>query len=188
MNSKRIRRPRVGRRHNQKGRSIGGTRFVMLEHWLLKTEAWRGMGPVPRALYVELAQRYNGSNNGEISMSTREAARLIHAAKDTVTKGFRELEEKGFVRKGRCGSFHWKTRHATTWVLTEHPMDDAEPTREFASWRSSNSVAGPKSRRKRPKSGPVLLTDEQVSRIGILILGLSALFCTTARSQIKGHI
>ena len=32
---------------------------------------------------------------------------------------FHELEEKGFIKRHVCGSFNWKLRHATTWILTE---------------------------------------------------------------------
>jgi hypothetical protein len=138
------RHPRRGRRTDGKGRSIGQTRFVKLDHWLLKTPAWRSLSPASRALYVEIAQRYNGSNNGEISMAVREAAHLIHVAKDTAAKSFRELEEKGFIKRKICGSFNWKLRHATTWILTEYPSEEREPTKEFARWPQQKSEAGPR--------------------------------------------
>ena len=39
-------------------------RYVKLRHWLLNSQAWNSLSGNARALYVELAQRYNGSNNG----------------------------------------------------------------------------------------------------------------------------
>jgi hypothetical protein len=101
-----FRRRAKGRGQDKRGRSLRGERFVKLEHWLLRTPAWRSLTPVARALYIELAQRYNGANNGEISLSVREAAELVHIAKDTASKSFHELEEKGFVRRHVCGSFN----------------------------------------------------------------------------------
>ena len=112
----------------------------------MDTEAWRALNPACRALYLELVRRYNGHNNGEISLSVREAARLLHIAKDTATKALKELEDKGFIKRNVCGSFNWKLKHATTWILTEHDLGDEPATKEFASWRAERKKAGPKSR------------------------------------------
>ena len=146
-------RPRWGRQ-NQTGRSAGPTRFLKLDHWLLRTAAWRSLTAASRALYVEMGQRYNGSNNGEISMSVREAARLIHVAKDTAAKSFNELEAKGFIRRNVCGSFDWKLRHATTWILTEYEFNDRPASKDFASWSPEKSETGPNAGTDCPKRGP----------------------------------
>jgi len=181
-------KPRRGRRHNAKGRSTTGPRFVKLEHWMLMTPAWQSLPPAPRALYLALAQRYNGSNNGEISMSIREAARLLHVAKDTATKAFRELEAKGFIRRNICGSFNWKIRHATTWILTEHAFGDHLATKEFARWQSENLKAGPNPAMRCPRIGTVSNRIHVIRLLGVLDLGPSALFCTDPRSQSTAHI
>ncbi len=135
-----------GRGHNAKGRSKKGDRFVKLNHWMMASAAWCSLGPPPRALYVELARRYNGHNNGEISLSVREAARLLHIAKDTASKAFWELEAKGFVKRHVCGSFNWKLKHATTWILTAYEFGDEPATKEFARWRPERKNDGPISR------------------------------------------
>jgi len=181
-------RQRRGRRHNAKGHSTTGPRFVKLEHWMLKTPAWQSLPSAPRALYVELAQRYNGYNNGEISMSVREAARLLHIANDTATKAFRELEAKGFIRRNVCGSFNWKIRHATTWILTEHAFAEQLPTKEFASWRPENSEHGPSPETRCPRIGTVVLSDHAIRLLGVLDLGPAPSFCTGPRSQSTAHI
>ncbi len=142
-------RKRRGRRHDAKGRSIGEPRFVQLRHFLLDCPAWRSMGCAPRQLYVELRRRFNGSNNGEISYSVRQAASDLHIAKDTAMKAFRELEEKGFLKCAQSGSFHWKERHASLWILTEEDYRDQFATKEFMRWQPK-SEAGPKRLRKRP--------------------------------------
>lgn len=129
------RRQRRGRKHNAKGRSIGKKRFVMLVHWLLDSPAWRSMKCEPKQLYVELRRRFNGSNNGEIFYSIRDAARDLHVAKATAQKAFRELQDKGFIKCARLGSFHYKTRHASLWILTEDSYRDQLPTKEFMHWK-----------------------------------------------------
>lgn len=145
-----------GRGQDQRGRSRKGERFVKLDHWLLKTPAWQALGPVARAIYVELAQRYNGFNNGEIALSVRDAARLVHVAKDTASKAFRELEDKGFVIRVVCGSFNWKLRHATTWELTAYAKGDTPPSKQFARWTDQKEKDGPKSASFRPRSRTAL--------------------------------
>jgi hypothetical protein len=137
---------------------------------------------------LALAQRYNGYNNGEISMSVREAARLLHVAKDTATKAFRELEAKGFIRRNICGSFNWKIRHATTWILTEHAFGDQLATKEFARWQPENLKAGPNPETRCPRIGTVSKRIHAIRLLGVLDLGPSPLFCTSPRSQSTPHI
>ena len=150
--------------------------------------AWRSLPPASRALYVEIAQRYNGSNNGEISMSVREAARLIHVAKDTATKSVHELEAKGFIKRNVCGSFDWKLRHATTWVQTEHPFGDQDATKDFARWAPEKSETGPKLGTDCPKRGPPADSLWPNGRKVVPSLGPWALSCRVPRSQTTAHI
>ena len=182
------RKSRRGRRHNQTGRSVGETRFVKLEHWLLKTPAWKALPPACRALYVALSQRYNSFNNGEISMSVREAARELNIAKDTATKAFHELEHKGFIRRNVCGSFNWKLKHATTWVLTEHPLGDVPATKDFVRWEPGKEKSGPKSGTRCPNSGTIRHEVLRIMQRIVLHLGPWTRFCTAPRSQIAARI
>ena len=55
----------------------------MLPHFLLKSEAWESLKPVPRALFIEVAQRWNGFNNGRIGLGIREAGQAIHVKHTT---------------------------------------------------------------------------------------------------------
>ena len=173
---------------DRRGRSRKKERFVKLDFWLLKMPAWRALGPVARAVYIELAQRYNGSNNGEISMSVREVARFVHVAKDTASKAFYELEEKGFIRRHVCGSFNWKLRHATTWVLTEFPIGEIPGTKDFARWTETKSKAGPALGTDCPKPGTTARQFLQILSSSVGGLGPWARFCTVDRSQFVARI
>ncbi len=119
---------------NKKGRSTH-ERFAMLPFYLLKSEAWRSLRPQARAVYIELLSRYSGTNNGDISMSVREASDLCNIAIGTACKCFYELQEKGIIRCRSKGSFHLKLRHASEWVLTSVELDGQRPTKEFIRWR-----------------------------------------------------
>lgn len=176
------------RGHDATGRSKGGVRYVKLNHWMLNTVAWRSLRPASRVLYIELAKLYNGSNNGDLWLSVRDAGKLIRVNKDTAASCFRELEDKGFIKRNRCGSFIWKLKQATTWILTEFDFQEDSATKDFTRWRPEKEKHGPKSGQNCPKKGTNLFTATQLLSQFVLRLGLRARSCTVPRSQIKGHI
>lgn len=123
-------------RTNIKGRKIGDSKHVRLQEWLLSSPAYRwNLSNVARCLLVELYRKYNGTNNGKLFLSCRDAAELLSVSKDTAARGFRDLEERGFIKPASKSAFSVKARIATTWTLTEFPLGDALPTKDFMRWR-----------------------------------------------------
>lgn len=115
----------------------GGEKHVQLSEWLQRSEAWATMKPGPRALYIELKRRFNGSNNGLIYLSHRDAAKAINVSKNTIATMFRELEERGFIRLtqrphlGPSG-----IGKASIWELEELPVGDGKPAKKsFMKWK-----------------------------------------------------
>jgi len=148
----------MANRQNSRGRSKGGPAFVQLFHWVRQTDAWRSLSPWTRLLYIEIRARYSGGNNGDISMSYREAAEILGCSNGPIIAAFRELQERGFIIPVQKGSFSWKVRfqgsgRATTWRLTELPADYPErsltPSYEFKAW-----VPGPKNKTRRENLTP----------------------------------
>lgn len=130
-------------KHNNKGRSKGCPPYVQLFHWIRKTEAWRSLSPYPKLLYIEIRGRYNGSNNGGISFSVREAMEALGCTNKPAIKAFKDLEDRLLIKPVVKGAFDWKTRigaegRATTWLLTELPQDVPErslvPSYDFKKW------------------------------------------------------
>jgi len=117
------------------GRRRGESKHVRHYEYMLASQAYRSLSCYARCLLTELGRRYNGDNNGEIPLSIREAAELLKCHKDTASKAFRELDDRGFVRSHIKGAFKLKVRHATTWILTEYRYDDQPPTKEFMKWK-----------------------------------------------------
>lgn len=150
-------------KHNRKGRSTTVARFVMLPHWMMKSPAWRSLKPVDRVLYLEVAMLYNGSNNGRLALSTRDAAERCNAHRDTIGLAFRRLEAAGFIECATPGGFSRKTRHATEWRLTIEVcnLTGALASKAFMYWRGvtlesghSNTNHGPENRVARaPQAG-----------------------------------
>jgi hypothetical protein len=120
-----------------------GTRFVSLPYWVMRCEAWKQLSPHARCLLIELKGRFNGSNNGDIRLSIREAAACLHSGKDRARNALVELQMYGFIRMSQLGSFHYKQRHATTWTLTEYSVDGREPTKDFIRWGENKVRSSP---------------------------------------------
>ena len=70
------------------------------------------------AIYIDLAMRYNGVNNGEISYAVRDGKENLGINPNTVGKYLKALERFGFIITTQKGSFDLKKRHASTYELT----------------------------------------------------------------------
>src|SRR5262245_47472335 len=149
-----------------KKRRLGPTeRWVQLKYWLLQSQAWRSLPGNARALYIELARRYNGSNNGRIPYSAREAIAALHISKSTAARLLKTLEDRGFIVCTKRGAFSLKTtKDASEWRLTEYDSDSppAHATKDFMSWQppEPDTNDGPKFKTRYDPS------DRTVRRIG----------------------
>jgi len=119
---------------SRRRRSKGGARFVALYHWLLNSAAWRDLDAVSRCLYVELASRYMGQNNGRIPYSVREGAAELRVSKATVSRALQCLVDHGFIKPTMKGHFDFKKRHATEWRLTQYDYEGQIATKDFMRW------------------------------------------------------
>jgi hypothetical protein len=123
-----------------KHRKKTGPRFVQLFYFMLQSAAWKDLNATERAIYLELTQRYNGTNNGQISLSAREIAADLKISKVTAARGLLSLQEHGFIVCEKRGAFHCKVRHASEWRLTIYESNvatnyaDKLPTKEFMRW------------------------------------------------------
>jgi hypothetical protein len=93
---------------------------------------------------------YNGTNNGELYLSVRDAATSLNTGSHQASAAFRELEQRGFIRPRQRGAFAWKARHATAWLLTEYDDDISghAATKEFMLWRRESE---PKNKTRLPE-------------------------------------
>ncbi len=123
----------MGNYSKNKGRSKGHS-FVMLRHDVMDSLAWRSLSPNARCVWLEIMRRYNGINNGEMPLSCREAAELCSISKNTASRAFTELQEKGFIKISRYAGFKNKHRVSTRWIVTHERCDDKPPTNEWKSY------------------------------------------------------
>jgi MarR family len=115
---------------------------VRLYRWMLDTPAYLSLSCQERAVLVEIARAYDGNNNGRIGLSVRRAAERCNIAKDTASRAFKNLVERGFVDCVTRGAFSRKSMHATEWRLTWWPCDVTGelPSKRFMNWGKQNPV------------------------------------------------
>ena len=142
---------------NRTGRGGKAPRHVRLYHWMTDSAAWHDLNAVARAIYCEMAKRYagDGSNNGRIPYSIREAATELRISRTTASRALNLLEDHGFIVAVTKGAFSLKKRHATEWRLTEFPCDVTHTVsaKDFMRWRPSAKIQNAVSVAK--LSGPV---------------------------------
>jgi len=126
-------------RTNRTGRGGKAPRHIRLYHWMTNSPAWHDLNAAARAIYCEMAKRYagDGSNNGRIPYSVREAAAELRISPATASRALKSLQHHGFIVAVTRGAFRLKKRHATEWRLTEFPCDvtHALPTKDFMRWQ-----------------------------------------------------
>ena len=132
------------RRKRYKHQKKGGGRFVQLPEWLLASPAWRSLKPGPRALYVELKRLYNGSNNGELFLSHRNAAEALGVHRNTIGSYYEDLAQRGFIRvvQGPCLGPSGVGKAGLIELQEYQPETGGPALKGFMAWRPERSARG----------------------------------------------
>jgi hypothetical protein len=132
------------------------SRHIRLQHWMLHSPAWRSLSTEARALYVQLAMRYIGTNNGRISYSVREGAEECRIGKSTAHRALNDLVDRGFMVATKHGAFSLKHKHASEWRLTEFNCDVTlqAATKDFMKWTPKIQNTVPVAGLSVPVAGP----------------------------------
>ena len=147
-----------GGRPNATGRN-GAVQYFTVSHVMAQSSAWRSLGGAALKVWVELRCRFNGRNNGQLSLSWDEAARLLGLGKGTVGRAFAELEEKGFIEMTKRGT--WYGRRATTWAVTDKSQQGHLATYAWKRWKPpAKKVRAWAKTNSRYRDGPYSLHDE----------------------------
>ena len=111
---------------------------------ILKSRAWRSLSGAAVKVFFELHTRFNGGNNGKITLSMNEAAEALAIGKATAQRAFKELVEKGFIELTTPGN--WYHRRAHEWRLTTKPMNTGKgkrvATNEWRLWSPQKTKRG----------------------------------------------
>ena len=113
----------MARRINRTGRSKGESRYVGIPHEVLNSPGYLSTKPAARAVLLELAMLYNGSNNGKLGLSVRRAAERCQISKDTAALAITALEDAGLVERVNKGSFTQRNRKASEYRILWRQCD-----------------------------------------------------------------
>ena len=138
------------RKPNATGRNDGDGQYLPISYTMAHSAAFRALSGGALKVWIELRSRYNGSNNGRVSLSLREAANLLGMSQTTAQRGFKELEDKGFIKCRSRGS--WYGRRAAEFILTDRAFDGHAPTRDWQRWKPKKKSSVPK-RTAKSRSG-----------------------------------
>ena len=125
----------------------GTAQFIMVPHAILKSDAWRSCKPNARAVWIGLAMRFFGTNNGRIVYSCREAAEHAGIGKNTAAKALEQLIEVGLIECITESSFDSRKKLAREWALTHIPVDGRPAS---GKWKEYKIKASPKLKRHSP--------------------------------------
>lgn len=121
------------RKINAKGRN-DTEQYLPIPYSMANHPAFRSLSGSALKVWIELRSKFNGSNNGKLSLSFQDAATKLGLSKTTVGRAFKELQEKGFIVKQRAG--HWYGRKAAEYQITDKPFNGKIPTRAWQQWRT----------------------------------------------------
>lgn len=122
-----------GRRKTDKTGRSADEQYWNVPFPLARSDAFRQLPGACLKVFIELRCRYNGSNNGKLTLSLDEAARLLCLSKSTVKRAFEILEERGFLKLRVRGK--WYGRKASEWIVTMLPLNGVPPTNEWKQWQ-----------------------------------------------------
>jgi hypothetical protein len=129
--------------HNATGRSLTKGNFGLIPETVMHSPAYRATSLAGRALLLEIAVLYRGSNNGFIGLSARQAAERLCCSKDTAARCFRELQDHGMIEMMRKGNFKAKTAPlASEWRLTWRTCNRSNhlPSHAYQRWQPDGAV------------------------------------------------
>lgn len=106
------------RKHNATGRSRYDGAHVRLYAYMTDSPAFLSLTCAARGVLIEIARRYNGTNNGRLAASVRDLSMRCRIAPGTASRALGELQERGFIECVTRGAFSLKARHASEWRLT----------------------------------------------------------------------
>ena len=112
--------------------------FVMLPKAVIESPAFNDLNSAARLLLIAILSRFNGHNNGQISLSHREAAPLIgHTSPKTIVKAFKDLMEHGLIEVTMEGD--WAGCRAREYRLTFITTGKVPPyknaTNDYVDWQ-----------------------------------------------------
>ena len=115
-------------------------RHMAIPHFVWDCSAMRYCDAASRVIFLEILRRFNGYNNGRISLSVREAAEKTRVSIATANKKIHNLVKLGFIIITKNSGFNMKGRTAREFEITFHPANNRPAKNTFKSYQKINST------------------------------------------------
>ncbi|ESQ76911.1 hypothetical protein AEYBE204_18720 [Asticcacaulis sp. YBE204] len=109
----------------------------MMRYDVIDSAAWKSLTPAARSIYLQIARRFNGENNGYLAASVRDLALECNVAPNTVTASINQLISVALIDRTQEGSFTTKVRLAAEYRLAciKCNRTGREASNDFRRWR-----------------------------------------------------
>ena len=112
--------------------------FVALPRNITASPAFLVSKPAAKVIWFQLMERHNGQNNGEISLSVREAAKYVNCSPNSAGKHIDQLIAVGLIRRTMKTGFTMGKRLASTYALTHLPQGSKVATNDWKHYKSKS--------------------------------------------------
>jgi hypothetical protein len=100
-----------------------GDRYIALPHVVTDSPSYRQLGYAARALLIDIARQYTGSNNGRLVACTKYLRPMGWKSNDTVSRALGELKDAGLLIETRMGM---RPNRAAWFALGWYALDAAD--------------------------------------------------------------
>lgn len=109
----------MSRKHKPRAKHGGGA-YVALSRFALSSDSFASLSPHATKLLTDFLSRYNGFNNGDLSLTWKDVEQRHWKSRDTFNKALKELLDRGWLIKTRQGGLH----RCNLFALTLFDIDD----------------------------------------------------------------
>ena len=106
-----------------KNRRESGT-FIVLPHALIDHPDFASLTPTALKVLLWLARRYNGHNNGDLSVTASQIKTFGVGSTASLSKALKELQAKSWIVRTRAGFFQRQNHRCSLYALTWKPIDE----------------------------------------------------------------
>jgi hypothetical protein len=101
----------------------GGGAYVALSSFALRSDSFASLSAHATKLLTDFLSRYNGFNNGDLSLTWKEVEKRHWKSRDTFNKALKELLDRGWIIKTRQGGLHRCNLFAVTLFCIDEARD-----------------------------------------------------------------
>lgn len=101
-------------------------RFAGVPHSVLTTATYKNLNPLSKALLLEIAAQYNGSNNGYLSLTRNDLKARGFNSPGSNQKAIEALIDAGFITKTIQGGISSGSKHCSLYGINWQPSDERQ--------------------------------------------------------------